>query len=64
MQKKIPFLFVTALFGLSACSEGSDLERAILGAAIGCAAGEILDDGKCITGAAIGGAAGALADDI
>ena len=64
MQKTLPFIFFAAMLGLTACSEGSDLERAIVGAAIGCAAGEILDDGKCITGAAIGGAAGALADDI
>ncbi len=64
MQKKLPFLFIAAMLGLSACNEGSDLERAILGAAIGCAAGEILEDGKCIPGAAVGAAAGALADDI
>jgi hypothetical protein len=64
MQKKIPFIFGTAMFEVAAWTEGSDLERAILGAAIGGAAGEVLEDGKCITGAAIGGAAGALADDI
>ena len=64
MQKTIPFLFFSAMLGLTACTEGSDLERAIVGAAIGCAAGEILEDGECIAGAAVGAAAGALADDI
>ncbi len=64
MQKILPFIFFAAMLGISACTEGSDLERAIVGAAIGCAAGEILQDGQCVTGAAIGGAAGALADDI
>ncbi|MGI9393304.1 MAG: hypothetical protein ACR2OY_01525 [Boseongicola sp.] len=64
MQKKLPFIFFAAMLGLSACNEGSDLERAIIGGAIGCAAGEILSDGKCIAGAAVGAAAGALADDV
>jgi hypothetical protein len=55
-----------ALLGLTACNTASlsDLERAGIGAAIGCAAGEIIDDGKCIMGAAIGGVAGALSNDI
>ncbi|KIT16083.1 hypothetical protein [Jannaschia aquimarina] len=57
----IPALGLVAL--LAACQQGSDLERAAVGAAIGCAAGEILSDGECITGAAVGGAAGALAND-
>ena len=64
MQKKLTFVIAAAILGLAACTEGSDLERAIIGGAIGCAAGEILEDGKCVTGAAVGAAAGALADDI
>lgn len=64
MQKKLSFIAILAVFGLSACNSGSDLERALVGAAIGCAAGEVFEDGECITGAAIGGAAGALANDI
>ncbi len=64
MQKKLSFLAAAAVLGLAGCNSGSDIERAIVGAAIGCAAGEILSDGECITGAAIGGAAGALANDI
>ena len=64
MQKRIGFIAFAALIGLAACDRGSDLERAIFGAAIGCAAGEVLQDGECISGAAVGAAAGALADDI
>ncbi|MDD9921398.1 MAG: hypothetical protein OXQ92_03820 [Boseongicola sp.] len=64
MQKKLSFLAIAALLGVTACNEGSDLERAIVGAAIGCAAGEIFEDGECISGAAVGAAAGALANDI
>lgn len=49
---------------LAACSEGTDMDRAVIGALAGCAAGEIIDDGECLTGAAVGGLAGAMADDI
>ena len=53
-----------ALFALlSACQQGSDFERAAVGAAVGCAAGEIIDDGNCVAGGAIGATAGALAND-
>jgi len=48
---------------LAACDEGTDFERAAVGALAGCAVGEIVDD-NCVTGAAVGGAAGALSDDI
>jgi len=64
MQNNISFLALAALIGLAACSQGSDLERALIGAGAGCIAGEIIDDGECLVGAAVGGAAGALADDI
>ncbi len=56
---------LTAFTGLIACDKvDSDLERAMVGAAIGCAAGEILLDGKCIEGAVVGGAAGVISDDL
>ncbi|UWQ16119.1 hypothetical protein [Jannaschia sp. M317] len=58
----LPALALVTL--LSACNGGSDFERAAVGAVIGCAVGEIVDDGKCVTGAAIGAAGGALANDI
>ena len=57
-------LYILILAGLAACNQGSDLERAIVGAAIGCAAGEVYQDGECLSGAAVGAAAGALANDI
>ncbi|WP_179381196.1 hypothetical protein [Jannaschia marina] len=57
----VPALVLVA--GLSACNTGSDLERAAVGGVVGCAVGEIIDDGKCVTGAAVGAAGGALAND-
>lgn len=65
MQKTTPFAMLAALVGLAACDEiNTDLERAAVGAAIGCVAGEVLVNGRCVEGAVIGGAAGALSDDI
>jgi hypothetical protein len=64
MQKKLTLVAVASILSLAACNQGSDLERAVIGGAIGCAAGEIYEDGECITGAAIGATAGALANDI
>ena len=55
-------LFATPL--LAGCVTTQDAQRAVLGAIIGCAVGEIIEDGKCITGAAVGAAGGALADDV
>ena len=64
MQKKLSFIVAAAVLALAGCNSESDLERALIGGAIGCAAGEIYEDGECITGAAIGATAGALANDI
>lgn len=64
MQKTLTFAMLAAILALSACNSGSDIDRAIIGGAIGCAAGELYEDGECITGAAIGAGAGALADNI
>ncbi|MEM9795615.1 MAG: hypothetical protein AAF919_03940 [Pseudomonadota bacterium] len=58
----VPALGIITL--LAACNTNGDFGRAAAGAAIGCAAGEIIEDGECITGAAIGAAGGALANDI
>lgn len=64
MQKITSFALFAAIVGLAACDEiDSDLERAAVGAAIGCVAGEVIVDGHCVEGAVIGGAAGALSDD-
>ena len=63
MQKTTSFALFAAFVGLAACDEiNSDLERAAVGAAIGCVAGEVLVDGRCVEGAVIGGAAGALSN--
>ncbi len=65
MQKTTPFALLAALVGLAACDEiNTDLERAAVGAAIGCVAGEVLVDGRCVEGAVLGGAAGAISDNI
>ena len=64
MQKKLPIVAFAAMVGLTACNEiDNDIERALVGAAAGCIAGEVLVDGRCVEGAVIGGAAGALSDD-
>ncbi|MEM9425843.1 MAG: hypothetical protein AAGA06_03990 [Pseudomonadota bacterium] len=65
MSRFTPFALFAAIATLSACDElDSDFERAAVGAAIGCAAGEILVDGRCVEGAIVGGAAGAVSDDL
>ena len=64
MQKTSAILVIASALGLAACDQGSDLDRAIIGGAIGCAVGEVYQDGECIAGAAVGAAAGALANDI
>ena len=52
---------VVSTLGLSACDElNSDLERAVVGGAIGCAAGEVLADGRCVEGAVIGAGVGVI----
>ena len=63
-MQKTSAILVIALLGLTACNTGSDLDRAIVGGLIGCAAGEVYQDGECLSGAAVGAAAGALSDDI
>ncbi len=52
---------VGSILGLSACDRAnSDLERAVLGGAIGCAAGEVFADGRCVEGAVIGAGVGVV----
>jgi len=58
MKKAIPVMVIAAVMGLSACN--STLERAAVGAAIGCVAGEVLVNGRCVEGAVVGGGIGAL----
>jgi len=63
-MRKLSILAIFGTLALTACNQGSDLERAAIFGAAGCALGEIYEDGNCIAGAAIGATAGALADDI
>ncbi len=64
MQKKLSIVAIFAVLGLAACSQGTDIERALVGGAAGCLAGDIVQEGECLTGAILGAGAGALADDL
>lgn len=57
-------ILIATLVGLSACSQGTDLERAAVGGLAGCLAGDLINEGDCFVGAAVGATACALADDI
>ena len=48
-----------AALSLAACGD-DNIERAVVGAAIGCAAGEVLVDGRCVEGAVVGAGVGVL----
>ncbi|WP_299283481.1 hypothetical protein [uncultured Tateyamaria sp.] len=57
------FLTITAVItttGLAACGDSSNLERAAIGGAIGCAAGEVIANGRCVEGAVVGAGVGVL----
>lgn len=58
--KLLPLVAVAGL--LAACTQGTDLERAGLGAVSGAVIAGATDN-DIATGALVGGAAGALADD-
>ncbi len=61
MKKFIILTSFSSIFGLTACvGADTDLERAVVGAAIGCAAGEVLVDGHCVEGAIVGAGVGVL----
>ncbi|MBS0125505.1 hypothetical protein [Thetidibacter halocola] len=61
MRKLVALSVALSAFGLSACIRAdSDLDRALVGAAIGCAAGEVLVDGRCVEGAIVGAGVGVL----
>ena len=63
MKKQTAIILIT-LLGVSACSTGSDLERAAVGALGGCVVGDALNEGNCIKGAVVGAGVGALSDDV
>ncbi|MEO0944374.1 MAG: hypothetical protein AAFY06_05955 [Pseudomonadota bacterium] len=63
-MKKQTAIILVAMLGLTACSTGSDIERAAVGALGGCVIGDALDEGNCIRGAVVGAGVGALSDDV
>jgi hypothetical protein len=61
MRKTTAIFLAISTVALSACvNANSDFERAVVGAAIGCAAGEVLVDGRCVEGAIVGAGVGVL----
>ncbi|WP_415403792.1 hypothetical protein [Tateyamaria sp. SN3-11] len=59
MRKILTFTAVASILGLSACGDNG-VERAVVGGAIGCAAGEVLANGRCVEGAVVGAGVGVL----
>ncbi|MGR3514124.1 MAG: hypothetical protein ACU0GG_15295 [Paracoccaceae bacterium] len=61
MSKFTPILLAAAFTALAACDEiNGERDAALIGAAIGCAAGFTLVNGRCVEGAVAGGVAGAV----
>lgn len=61
MRRFFILTVVGSTLALSACDRAnSDLERAVVGGAIGCAAGEVFADGRCVEGTIIGAGVGVL----
>ncbi|MEO0502754.1 MAG: hypothetical protein AAFZ14_05475 [Pseudomonadota bacterium] len=59
MSKILVLPATLAVLSLAACGD-DNIERAVVGAAIGCAAGEVLVDGRCVEGAVVGAGVGVL----
>lgn len=65
MKRWLAILVVLPVLALSACEElyiDPQLERAAVGAVIGCAAGQYLVDGRCVEGAVVGAGVGVFTD--
>lgn len=63
MNVKLWTASIACLVTLSACDPiDTDLERAAVGGALGCAAGETVVEGRCVEGAIIGAGVGVLLD--
>jgi hypothetical protein len=58
MKPGLPLIGIVCAMVLAACNP--TLERAAVGAAIGCVAGEVFVNGRCVEGAVVGGGIGAL----
>ncbi|WP_089992933.1 glycine zipper 2TM domain-containing protein [Cognatiyoonia koreensis] len=63
MLKKSWIIALLATTGLAGCLE-NDAERALVGAGVGCVAGETIGNNNCVQGALGGAVIGALADDV
>ncbi|APX12052.1 hypothetical protein [Tateyamaria omphalii] len=61
MNKVFALTAVAAFLGLSACGD-STAQRAVIGGAIGCAAGEVLANGRCVEGAVVGAGVGVITE--
>ncbi|KIC51147.1 hypothetical protein [Tateyamaria sp. ANG-S1] len=61
MHKLLTLTAAAAFLGLAACGD-STLERAVVGGAVGCAAGEVLANGRCVEGAVVGAGVGVITD--
>ncbi|WP_299153100.1 hypothetical protein [uncultured Tateyamaria sp.] len=59
MRKFFTITAVIATTGLAACGD-NNLQRAAVGGAIGCAAGEVIANGRCVEGAVVGAGVGVL----
>ncbi len=61
MRRLLGLVVIVFAGTLAACDDvNTDLERAVVGGAIGCAAGEVLADGRCVEGAVVGAGVGVL----
>ncbi|TNF58720.1 MAG: hypothetical protein EP307_11770 [Rhodobacteraceae bacterium] len=62
MKRLTTLIAAAATLGVMGCSSNSGLERVLVGAAIGCAAGQVLVDGRCVEGAVVGAGVAVLTD--
>lgn len=62
MRRLVALIVASSTFGLSGCVADTTLDRAVVGAAIGCAVGEVLVDGRCVEGAIVGAGVGVLTE--
>ncbi|MEO1536532.1 MAG: hypothetical protein AAFR73_02280 [Pseudomonadota bacterium] len=61
MSKFAPIALFAAITLVAACDEiEGERDAALLGAAIGCAAGYVVVNGRCVEGAVAGAAVGAV----
>ena len=61
MSRLAPIALFAAISAIAACDEiEGERDAALIGAAVGCAAGYTLVNGRCVEGAIAGGVAGAV----